>query len=191
MNTVMPWSGHVQAGGRLVQKQDLRRADQRHAQHQPLAQALGQFAALLTGPRFEIEGLQQFGAALLACRLGHAMQFGHQQHVLAHRQVGIDVGLFGHHADVPACRAGRLRHVVAGDDGLPFGGRDVAGEHAGRRALARAVGAEEAEDLAAGDAEADVIDRHAVAEATRQAVGHQGGMRKCGHGLRRLVIHVT
>src|SRR5581483_9215616 len=43
-------------------------------------------------------------------------------------------------------------------------GEDAA-EHANGGALAAAVGAEEGEDLAAADAEAEVIDRHEVAEA--------------------------
>ena len=48
--------------------------------------------------------------------------------------------------------------------------RQQAGQHLHRRRLAAAVRAEEAEDLAALDAEAHVVDGGEVAEALRQAV---------------------
>ena len=42
--------GGVQAGGRLVEEQHLRVAEQRPGQGDPLAQALGQGAACIVGP---------------------------------------------------------------------------------------------------------------------------------------------
>ena len=53
---------------------------------------------------------------------------------------------------------------------LARGRRQQAGQHLHRRGLAAAVRAEEAEDLAALDAEADVVDRGEVAEAPGQTV---------------------
>jgi len=44
-------------------------------------------------------------------------------------------------------------HVVASDDGLPAGQRKDAAENAHRGSLARAVGPEKADDLAALDLE--------------------------------------
>ena len=51
---------------------------------------------------------------------------------------------------------------------LPLAGRQQAGQHLHGRGLAAAVGAEEAEDLAALDAEAHVVDGDEIAEAHRQ-----------------------
>jgi hypothetical protein len=97
-----PRAGHVETGSRLVEEQDLRRAHQGRAQHRSLAQALGQLAALLGHTLLQLEGVQQLSAPPLTLCLRHAVQFGHQQHVLAHREVGVDVGLLRHDADVAA-----------------------------------------------------------------------------------------
>jgi hypothetical protein len=51
---------------------------------------------------------------------------------------------------------------------FPSDGRQQPGEHLHGRRLAAAVGAEKAEDLAALDAEADVVDGGEFAEAPRQ-----------------------
>ncbi len=49
-----------------------------------------------------------------------------------------------------------------------FGRRQQTGQHLHGRGLAAAVGAEEAEDLAALDRERDLVDRREVAEAARE-----------------------
>ena len=49
------------------------------------------------------------------------------------------------------------------------GRREQAAQHADRRGLARAVGAEDAEDLAGADREADVVHGDDVAKALDQA----------------------
>ena len=51
-----------------------------------------------------------------------------------------------------------IEDVEAGDDGLAVGRRHVAGENPHRRRLAGAVWPQKAEDFAALDAEADVLD---------------------------------
>jgi hypothetical protein len=49
----------------------------------------------------------------------------------------------------------------------PFGGKNQPAEHPQGRRLAGAIGAEEAENLATGHVERDVLHRHAVAETPR------------------------
>ena len=48
----------VEAGGRLVEEQHLRVAEQRPGQGDPLAQALGQGAAGIVGPVGQVDGPQ-------------------------------------------------------------------------------------------------------------------------------------
>src|SRR2546426_81672 len=71
----------------------------------------------------------------------------------------------------PALRLERLvEDVEACDNRLPFGSRHVAGQDAHRRGFPGAVGAEEAEDFAALDAEADVVDGCDAAVAFREVL---------------------
>ena len=65
----------------------------------------------------------------------------------------------------------------AGDRRAPRGRRQQRAEHAHRRRLPGAVGAEEAEDLAAGNGEVDAAHGlHVVAEATDEPSGLDGGV---------------
>src|SRR5690606_3797446 len=69
--------------------------------------------------------------------------------------------------------------VVAGDRRRAVGGRQEAGQHAHRRGLAGAVGAEEPHHLARRDPEGDVVHRHEVAVALRESarLDHHGALR--------------
>ncbi len=55
------------------------------------------------------------------------------------------------------------------------GGREEAGEHLDGGGFAGAVGAEEAEELAGGDGEIDVLNGGEIAETTGEACGGDGG----------------
>ena len=59
---------------------------------------------------------------------------------------------------------------------LPAGDRNERGHHADERALARAVGAEQAEDLAVGDREAHALDGFKVAVALDDVLDRNGGV---------------
>ena len=90
--------------------------------------------------------------------------------ILADRHVRVERRRFRQIAG-PALGLDRLvEDVEARDDGFALGGRHEAGEDAHRRRLAGAVRAEEAEDLAALDAEADVVDRRDAAVAFREVL---------------------
>ena len=54
---------------------------------------------------------------------------------------------------------------------MPASGCSCADDHPEQRGLAGAVGADHADDAAAGQGEAQVLDQEAVAEALAQAVG--------------------
>ena len=67
-----------------------------------------------------------------------------------------------------------LLDVEAGDAGAALGYRRERGEHANERGFAGAVGAEQAKDLAFGDAEADVINGNEGAEALGHVLDFDG-----------------
>src|SRR4030065_2961202 len=76
------------------------------------------------------------------------------------------------------------RAIVAGHRAPARRGRQQAGEHLDGGGLARAVGSEETEYLAAPHLEAHLVHRHEVAEATRERLGrHRDGGGLCVHGV--------
>ena len=77
----------VQAGGRLVQEQHLRVAEQRPGQGDPLAQALGQGAAGIVGPIGQIDGPQR--AVNATAGVGHLVEVGEACQVLGHAQAQV------------------------------------------------------------------------------------------------------
>ena len=82
----------------------------------------------------------------------------HEIQILFDGHVGIERRRF-RQVSRPALGFDRLiEDVEPGDDGLAFGRRHVAGQDPHRRGLAGAVRTEKAENFAALDAEADVVD---------------------------------
>jgi hypothetical protein len=107
----------------------------------------------------EADALEQLGAAPDALALGQAVQRGLQAQVLAAGQQRVERGLLEGGAD-------RLAHVRAVADDVVAGharrarrGRQQRREHQHGRGLARAVGTQEAVDLAGLDAEVDAVHR--------------------------------
>ena len=88
----------------------------------------------------------------------------------ATRHVGIERRRFRQVAGAPLGFDRLIEDVEPGDDRLALGRRHVAGQDAHRRRLAGAVRPEEAEDLAALDAEADVVDGGDAAVAFREVL---------------------
>jgi hypothetical protein len=168
---MMVAAGDIEAAGRLVEEQDFGIADQRHAEHEPLTQALRQIAPLLVAPVGEAEQFDQFSAALGASATGDRMEFAHQHDVLPDAQIGVGAGFLGDDADVLAGGNRLGNDVAAADAGGAAGRRDVAGQHPNGRALAGTVRAEKPEDLATADGETDVIDGDALAVVAGQAIG--------------------
>jgi hypothetical protein len=77
-------AGDIETARRLVEEQDFGIADQRHAQHEPLPQALRQIAPLMVAAVGEAEQFHEFSPALGASATGDRMQFAHQHDVLPH-----------------------------------------------------------------------------------------------------------
>ena len=83
----------------------------------------------------------------------HPVQPAAERHELARRQVRVDVRVLGEEADVAHRLGGG--DLLPEDRGLAARGEDEPREHLDRRRLAGAVGAEEAEDVAAAHLERD------------------------------------
>ena len=146
----VPGCDRVEAGGRLVEEQHLRVAEQRSGQGDPLAQALGQRAAGIAGPIGQVDGAQSALDAIAG--VGHLVEVGEAYEVLGHAQAKVEAGRLGHDRDPPADVHSVLRRQRdSGDRRRTRGRRDEGAEGPHRRRLAGAVGAEETEHLAAGD----------------------------------------
>ena len=161
----------IDARSRLVEDQHGRPVQHGHRELQPLLDAERQ----AVGPRvldgFQLVAVEQFPDSHRPVVRQQMVELGVQFEVLQHGQLAVEREGLRHVADV----APGL-HVVAADGPAeqPRGalrGRQEAREHLHRRGLAAAVRAEEAEDFAAGDAEADIVDRGEAAEAPRQVLG--------------------
>src|SRR5215469_13414640 len=168
----------VQGAGRLVEHHELGLAEQRHAQPQPLLHALGERADPVVTPPGQADGPQRVVHRAGPARPGQPPQTAVQDQHLACGQ--------------PALEAEQLRQVAdplaglqvpggrAQDHGLAAGRPDQAEQQLDRGGLARAVRAEEAEDLAALDGHRQARERYRAAVTLAQLD------RVDGRGPRRL-----
>ncbi len=104
-----------------------------------------------------------------------AVQLGVQAEVLLGGEVAVERLVLEDEADVPADVVALGGDVEAAHAGGAGGGPRERAEHVDRRALAGAVGAEEAEDLAASDGERDAADGLDLAVGLGELVDLDGG----------------
>lgn len=179
--------GGVDARRGLVEQQQARAVHQRHGELEELLLPEGELAREQAPLLVEADELEQLlGPLLLGARvLGEHGEDalvavrGADQHVLHARHAAIDARLLegaqeaeardlGHPQprDLPALEADRARvHGVVADDGVEEGG------------LARAVGADEADDLARLDSKRDV----AVGDHPAEGLGGALDLEQRGH----------
>ena len=161
--------GRVEAGGGLVQKQDLRVVHQAARDLEAPPHAPRQRGGKGVGAVGEADGFEQLRRALAAPRPGDAVQPGVNAHILGAGELGVAGHVLRNDPDAGAHRVGVANDIVPGHDRRAAGGRHQRRQHADERALARAVRSEQAEDLAALDREADVIHRQQRAKALADA----------------------
>jgi hypothetical protein len=143
----------VQPVDRLVEHDDRRVAEQRHRDAEPLAHAEGELADPRAGDRLQPDQAEH----LVDPRHRDAVAGGQPAQVVAGGAAGVQRARLEQGADL-AQRGGGVA-VGAAVDGHAAGGRPVQPEdHAHRRRLAGAVGAEEAGHPARGDGEGDAVD---------------------------------
>ena len=171
-------AARVEPGGRLVEEDDPRVADQGHRQIEPAAHATGVGRHVLVRRLGQVEAVEQFRGPPAAFDLAEVVQIGHQDQVLLPREQVVDGRELPRDADRGAHAVGVLGQVVAGDAHRAAVGADQGREDLDDRRLARAVGAEQREDRPLGDLEIDAVEHEVLAE----------GLAEPGRGDRR---HVT
>src|SRR6266508_3053185 len=174
-------AGRIQPVGGLVENQQVGIAQKRLGDPEALAHAERVRSDPVVQPlleRHELRELQNSPGGAVRQHPSEMLQ------VLAPGQVVVAIGRLYAGADVPP----RLRKIAreiedANADPAAIGARQ-AHEHADRRRLARAVGAQKAEDLAGIELEGNIRNCFPVAEALGQILGRKDDLR--GHARNSL-----
>ncbi|EWS81503.1 hypothetical protein BF93_16460 [Brachybacterium phenoliresistens] len=139
----------------LVHEHDLGVVRQHPGDLRPLLHAAGELVGPLVAEVAEAHQLEVLLRALGALLLGDAADPHAQRHVLAHREPRVEVRLLEDDA-APRARAGDR---LAGAAGGPAGGREEAGDDLEQRRLPAARGADDADELPAGDVQVGLGER--------------------------------
>ena len=170
----LPGGHGVETRCGFVEEHDGGVAQQGTSQSDPLAETLGETAAEIPGAVTEVDGLERVGDPGLG--VVQAVEAGEVLQVLGHGEAQVQPGRLGHDRDAPADLDPVLR--IEGD---PRHGRRARGrgeqcaEGADRCRLARAIGAEEPEHLAAEHLEGDLGEGGPPAEALGERVHGEDG----------------
>ena len=156
----------VEAGGRLVEHEQRHVAGERRDEGDLLPVALGVRLALLG--LVELEALDETPPAVL---VDAATEPAEQVDDLATAQGGPEHDVAGHVGELTVQLGGVAPRVAAEDGRGAAVGAQQAEQDADRRRLARAVGSEEAVDLALADAEVESVEGDGGAERLAEA-GH-------------------
>jgi len=158
----------VQSGGRLVEQDDRRAADEARGEVQPSAHAARVDGGAAVGGLGELEALQQLARA--GSRLGARQPVQPADHlqVLAAGELAVDRRELAGQADLAPHREGLPDHVVAEHAGLARRRLEQRGEDADQRGLARPVGPEQPEHHPRGDVELEAVERVHLAELLAQ-----------------------
>jgi hypothetical protein len=172
---VEPVGGLVHDQHRRVVQDGLRQADA------PLV-ALAERLDALVHHAAQVHGLRRGLDAPPRLRAVEAAHARHEGQEAVRRHVGIAGRALRQVADLALGLARPARDVVAADRDAARGRHEEARDHLHGRRLARAVGPEEAEHLAAAHREAHVVDGREGAEALGEVAdldrGRHGGSRK-------------
>jgi hypothetical protein len=163
-----PAAAWVQAGGRLVQEDDPRVADQAHGQVEPPPHAAGVGLGRLPGRPGQVEPLRQLGGPPPAFGPAQVAQVGHQQQVLLAGEQVVDRGHLAGDADRGPDRVRVPGQVMAPDPDLAPVGPDERGQDVHGGGLAGPVGAEQHDDRSLGGLQVDAVQHELVAERLAQ-----------------------
>ncbi|AOW89547.1 hypothetical protein BC342_26840 [Streptomyces olivaceus] len=174
----------VETGGGLVQEDHGGPRGQGARQVQAAAHTAGETPAGPVGRVGEREPVEQLAGAAPGRPAAHAVQPGDELEVLPRGQPLVDGGVLAGQADAGPYGLRRVADVVPGDRGPAAVRAQQRGQDAHRGGLARAVGAEQAEDAARRGPQVDARQRPAVAEAPGEALGHDRVLPPGGHRAR-------
>jgi hypothetical protein len=147
----------VETGRGLVENQHVGVVYERLGEADALPVASRQLRALPVGHVGDARAIHHALDALAPFARRHALDLRHERQVFSNRHVGVQWRRLRQIAGATFGFDRLVEDVEAGHDGLAFGGRHVARQDAHGRRLSGAVRPQEAEDLAALDAEADVF----------------------------------
>ena len=159
----------VQAGGGLVEDQDLRLVDERAGDGQAALQAAGQRVDLTVGAVRELHELEQFGGPLPDDAPGQPEVPAVDEQVLPDGQLDVQRVVLRHHSEPGPDRRAVPDRVGAEDGQLTAGRRRDTSDHPHRGRLARAVWPEKAERFAPVQVEIDPVNRREAPESLGQA----------------------
>jgi len=149
---------HVQAGKRLVEKEDLRIVEQGRGDEDLLPHPLGIGADGRVPVPVQVEDAEKSPGFLEEPGLGQAAEPAHEEKIFQPAQMGVDLGLLG---DIPqAAFIGQkvFADIPAAEENDSRGRLDQPGQDFDGRRFPGAVGAQIAQDLARPDGEADPVD---------------------------------
>ncbi|EMY33032.1 phenol hydroxylase [Arthrobacter crystallopoietes BAB-32] len=176
----------VQAGGGLVQQQDLRLVDQRAGDGQPALHAAGERVHAGLGLVGELGELQQLVRLRPQVAVGQAEVAAVDDQVVADPDLVVEVVLLRHHAQVRPDLGAVAVRIQPHDGQLARGALRDAADHPHCGRLAGAVGPEQAEGLPRRDVEGDAVDRGEIPVLLGQAARRNDGLgqlfRDCGVG---------
>jgi hypothetical protein len=149
----------VEAGARLVEEDHPGRVHQRPGDQQPLRHAAGVVVDLVAAAVAQTQLRQQGVGPPVPFRPPDPVVRGVEDQVLPGGERPVEVGTLGHDRQPTACGDRVGSDVDPRDAGATRRRQHPRGEHPDGRGLARAVGPQQAEDLAALDGEGDAVDR--------------------------------
>ena len=156
-------AARIEAGGRLVEEDDARPADQRHRQVEPAPHAAGVRHGQLPGGVDQVELIEQLRDPPAARRAVEVAQVGHQGQVFLAGEQPVHRGELAGDADRVPDRVRLPRHVVAGDADLAAVGADQRRHDVYGGRLAGAVGTEQCEGRSLGNGQVDAVEDELVA----------------------------
>ena len=160
----------VEPGGRLVEEQHARPVDEPERDVEPAPHPARVGLDDAVGRVGDPDELQQLVGARVQAAAAHPLDAALEHQVLAAGAVLVDARVLRHVADRAAHGVRLAADVVARDRGGALVGVRERHEHADGRRLARAVRAEQPEDLAFADVERDAVERLNLAVALAQCL---------------------
>ena len=148
----------VKADGRLVENDDLGRADESLRNADTLAVALREIFDQTFVDVADLDDLADLLEVLLAVELA-ALEIVVEDEIFLDGHIEVERRLLGQIADVLLGFERIVKDVDARNRDVARGRREITRQNVHRRTLARTVGAKQADDLPLFDLEADVIHR--------------------------------
>ena len=164
----------VEPGGRLVEQQQPRRAQQRPGDAEALAHAVRVAADLVLGAAGEVDGVERLVDPVLGAV---AVERRHQLEVAAPAQVRVEARRLDEARDAVEGASALEQRIAAEEARGALVGPDQPEQHPQRRRLAGPVGSEVAVDVAGAHGQVDVVDRRDVAVALDQPARLDRGRR--------------